>query len=163
MCSGVSRGLHLPLLLEIVLLCAKGTKQERSVNMQTISRQSNNVLRTVISILLAFVLMVGQMPALAYADTTNEQAVTQQEDTAATSSSETDSSDNSSPDDTGDSSAGATEESESTSTSDDSSEQTSTESKGSSVNNTNALNSEENLTVLENTLSKSDDVSEKNG
>lgn len=129
--------------------------------MQTISRQSNNVLRTVISILLAFVLMVGQMPALAYADTTNEQAVTQQEDTAATSSSETDSSDNSSPDDTGDSSAGATEESESTSTSDDSSEQTSTESKGSSVNNTNALNSEENLTVLENTLSKSDDVSEK--
>ena len=44
--------------------------------MQIISRQSNNVLRTVISILLAFVLMVGQMPALAYADTTNEQAVT---------------------------------------------------------------------------------------
>lgn len=104
MCSGVSRGLHLPLLLELVLLCAKGTKQERSVNMQTISRQSNNVLRTVISILLAFVLMVGQMPALAYADTTNEQAVTQQEDTAATSSSETDSSDSSSPDDTSDSS-----------------------------------------------------------
>ena len=101
--------------------------------MQTISRQSNNVLRTVISILLAFVLMVGQLPALAYANTTNEQAVTQQEDTAATSSSKTDSSDSSSPDDTSVSSGGVSEEPESTSTSEGDSEQTSAEDENNSA------------------------------